>query len=52
MENLKEMNKALDNILSRNSPRELIAPAHSKEEIELVYQAGLRAPDDAWQRPT
>ena len=52
MESLKDMNKALDNILSRNSPRELIAPAPSKEEMELVYQAGLRAPDHAWQRPT
>ena len=46
------MNKGLENILSRNSPRELSKPIPSAEEMEQVYQAALRAPDHAWQRPS
>ena len=46
------MNKGLENILSRNSPRELSMPIPSAEEMEQVYQAALRAPDHAWQRPS
>ena len=46
------MNEGLENILSRNSPRELSEPIPSLEEMELVYKAALRAPDHAWQRPS
>ena len=46
------MNEGLENILSRNSPRELSEPIPSTEEMELVYKAALRAPDHAWQRPS
>ncbi len=46
------MNDALQNILSRNSPRELSEPIPSPEEMELIYTAALRAPDHAWQRPS
>ena len=46
------MNEGVENILSRNSPRELSEPIPSSEEMELVYKAALRAPDHAWQRPS
>ena len=46
------MNDALNNILNRNSHRSLTEPAPSQEEMELVFQAALRAPDHAWLRPT
>jgi len=46
------MNEALKNILNRNSPRELSKPHPSQEEMEIIYQAALRAPDHAWQRPS
>ena len=46
------MNDALKNILNRNSPRELSKPYPSKAEMETIYQAALRAPDHAWQRPS
>ena len=46
------MNEALNNILNRNSPRELSEPHPSEKEMELIYQAALRAPDHAWQRPS
>mgnify|MGYP000324188307 CR=1 FL=1 len=43
---------ALENILSRNSPRALAEPCPSKLEMEIVYKAALRAPDHAWLRPS
>ena len=43
---------ALTNILTRNSPRELTAPIPSKDDMDEVYQAALRAPDHAWLRPS
>ena len=46
------MNDALKNIIERNSHRKLIAPAPSKEEMNLVFKAALRAPDHAWLRPS
>ena len=46
------MNEALNNILNRNSPRELSEPHPTEKEMELIYQAALRAPDHAWQRPS
>jgi len=46
------MNKALKNILERNSHRNLADPIPSKDEMEQVYQAALRAPDHAWVRPS
>ena len=46
------MNDALKNILERNSHRNLVEPIPSTKEIELVFQAALRAPDHAWLRPS
>lgn len=46
------MNKALKNILERNSHRNLTDPIPSKDEMEKVFQAALRAPDHAWVRPS
>lgn len=37
--------KALSNILERNSPRQLIEPHPNAEQMKLVYEAALRAPD-------
>jgi nitroreductase len=44
--------EALNNILSRVSARELSSPYPTKDEMDLVYKAALRAPDHAWLRPT
>ena len=44
--------KALSNILERNSPRQLIEPHPNPEQMTLVYEAALRAPDHGWIRPT
>ena len=41
---------ALDNILNRVSARRLSNPIPSKDEMETVYKAALRAPDHAWLR--
>ena len=41
----------IDNILSRNSTPRLVEPIPSKDELEVVYQCALRAPDHAWLRP-
>ena len=46
------MNEALKNILERNSHRNLVEPIPSKDEMEKVFQAALRAPDHAWLRPS
>ena len=43
---------AMTNLLTRNSPRELITPIPTKDEMHEIYQAALRAPDHAWLRPT
>ena len=43
---------ALENLLTRNSISKLSDPFPSKDEMELVYQAALRAPDHAWLRPS
>ena len=43
---------ALENIISRNSPRVLSEPVPSDEQMQLVYKAALRAPDHAWLRPS
>ena len=42
---------ALQNILNRVSARSLKSPHPSKEEMDIVYKAALRAPDHAWLRP-
>ena len=34
------------------SARELSSPYPTKDEMDLVYKAALRAPDHAWLRPT
>ena len=38
-------------LLSRRSISKLTSPHPSREEMEDVYQAALRAPDHAWLRP-
>ena len=38
-------------LLSRRSISKLTSPYPSKEEMQEVYQAALRAPDHAWLRP-
>ena len=43
---------ALNNILSRVSARTLIEPHPTKDEMEQVFKAALRAPDHAWLRPS
>ena len=43
---------AIDNILNKVSARELADPYPTKEEMETVYKAALRAPDHAWLRPS
>ena len=43
---------ALTNILNRVSARELAKPYPTKDEMKLIYQAALRAPDHAWLRPS
>ncbi len=44
--------EAMQNILTRNSPRELKEPIPSSEEMQEIYQAAFRAPDHAWLRPS
>ena len=41
---------ALENILNRVSARTLAEPFPSKDEMDTVYKAALRAPDHAWLR--
>ena len=43
---------AIENILSRNSTNKLSKPIPTKEEMNLVYQSALRAPDHAWLKPS
>ena len=43
---------AMTNLLTRNSPREITTPFPSRDEMQEIYQAALRAPDHAWLRPT
>lgn len=43
--------KTLDALLTRISNPNLSEPHPSKEDMEIVYQSALRAPDHAWLRP-
>lgn len=43
--------QALDLLLERHSPWPLTEPAPSAEELDLVFQAALRAPDHGQLRP-
>lgn len=43
--------QALDFLLERHSPWPLTEPAPSAEELDLVFQAALRAPDHGQLRP-
>ena len=43
--------ETLEALHTRNSVTSLSEPAPTKEEMELVFQAALRAPDHAWLRP-
>ena len=42
---------AIDAILNRTSWARLVEPGPSKDELETIYQAALRAPDHAMLRP-
>lgn len=42
---------ALKNLLSRKSHNKLIAPAPSEEQLEVLFNAALRAPDHGMLRP-
>jgi hypothetical protein len=44
--------KAIDNILTRNSPIKLIKPFPDQKQMEIIYKAAFRAPDHAWLRPS
>tara|TARA_B100001996_G_scaffold354969_1_gene317260 strand:+ start:263 stop:820 length:558 start_codon:yes stop_codon:yes gene_type:complete len=44
--------KAIDNILTRNSPLELSPPVPNEKQMELVYKAAFRAPDHALLKPS
>lgn len=44
--------KAIDNILTRTSPIELIDPCPNDEEMKIIYKTAFRAPDHAWLRPS
>ena len=52
MEGLINFMDAIKNLLTRNSISKLSDPYPSKDEMELVYQSALRAPDHAWLRPS
>ena len=43
--------ETMKTLLSRRSISKLAEPYPSKEEMENVYQAALRAPDHSWLRP-
>ena len=43
--------ETMQTLLSRRSISKLTSPHPSKEEMEEVYQAALRAPDHSWLRP-
>ena len=43
---------AIKNILNRKSSKKLTLPYPNKDEMKLIYQAALRAPDHAWLRPS
>tara|TARA_B100000676_G_scaffold40304_1_gene38134 strand:+ start:504 stop:1061 length:558 start_codon:yes stop_codon:yes gene_type:complete len=44
--------EAIENILTRNSCSKLIEPYPKKEEMKLVYESALRAPDHANLKPS
>ena len=43
--------ETMKTLLSRRSISKLAEPYPSKEKMENVYQAALRAPDHSWLRP-
>jgi hypothetical protein len=43
--------EALNNILIESQQENLSSPYPTKDEMDLVYKAALRAPDHAWLRP-
>ena len=43
--------ETLEALLTRNSVTSLSEPIPTQEEMEVVFQAALRAPDHAWLRP-
>lgn len=47
----ESQNKPLDLLLQRNSCGKLCSPGPSAEQLELIFQAALRAPDHAGLKP-
>ncbi len=45
------MSDVLQRLQTRNSAPRLVAPAPSREQLDELLQAALRAPDHAWLRP-
>ena len=43
--------ETIKNLLTRRSISQLTDPIPSNEQMQLVYQAALRAPDHSWLRP-
>ena len=43
---------AIKNLTNRKSSKNLQLPFPTKEEMNIVYQSALRAPDHAWLRPS
>jgi nitroreductase len=46
-----ERSRALDLLLARRSTGQLEAPAPGDAELEMIFDAGLRAPDHGHLRP-
>ena len=42
---------AIKNLLTRQASGKLTSPIPTSEQMQVVYQAALRAPDHAWLRP-
>ena len=43
---------AIKNLINRKSAKKLELPFPTEEEMNIVYESALRAPDHAWLRPT
>ena len=43
---------AIKNLLTRKASGKLTSPIPTPEQMQVVYQAALRAPDHAWLRPS
>ena len=43
---------AIDNLINRSSSGHLDSPIPNREELDLIYQAALRAPDHKGLKPS